>query len=1327
MRRAGKLLLWLLGVVVLLPVLAVGALWLGLNTGPGRALAERNLAKFTGGMVVAQGISGRFPDALRLRHLEIHDAQGAWLLADDVLLDWSPARLLQRVARIDRLEAARLQLPRLPAANPSAAAPAAPSQPYRLPVRVEAARIHVARAEIGAPVLGAAAVVSIDGQADLPSLEAGAASLDLHRLDGEGVYTLTARLDPASMDAKLAIAEPEGGLVAQLASLPNLGPLRVEAALKGPRDALATTLAIAAGPLRADATGTLDLVRLAADLNVTGAAPAMTPAPNVSWQAIQLQARVRGPFTAPDASGRLRVEGLAAAGAGLRLLAADIDGNAGRVGLHATAEGLRLPGPDPALLAATPLTLDGAVRLDDPARPATFTLSHALISATGQARTAGDPDITADLRLPDLAPFAALGGIELRGSTALRLHALVQGGATKLDADGTLGLTGGLAPLPGLIGDAAAIGLSAQLHDDDIRVTRLELAGRTLRLSAQASRIAGRLEGRTTIGLTDLAVLAPTVSGAVQAEAQIQGTMDDLALTATLAGQVGVPGVPRGPVKLSLALRGLPGAPQGTISGEGALAGAPLSLALNASRSPDGALHATIDRAAWRSLHAEGALTLPAGATVPQGRVALRLASLADLSPFVGQSLSGALTADLDLDPREARLHADLRGAGIPGSRVAHAVIAARVADPAARPVVNATVALDGLDASGVTGSVKLDVAGPQDALALRTNAALQVAGTDMQIGGAALLNATAQHVVVGSLQVVARGETIRLLAPATIRYAGAVAVDRLRVGVRQAVLDVAGQLSPRLNATVALRAPADLLAIAAPDLALDGVITLDAQLTGTPALPGGAIRLAATGLRMRTGPGRALPPAALTATAQLAGAAARIEARLAAGSAQLTLAGTAPLGAGPLNLRASGSLDLALLDPILSPGGRRARGRVAVDATVAGTAAAPRIAGAAQLTGGELQDFSQGVHVTAIAASLRAEGDTLRIVSLTGRAGPGTVAAAGSIGVLLPGLPLDLAITLRNARPLASDRLTADLDADLTLRGSATGALQVAGRVVVRRAEIRIPESLPATIAVLDVRRPGQRPPAPAAAGAAIGLDLTVAAPGAVFVRGRGVDAELSGQLRIRGSSIQPQVTGGLEMRRGLISLAGTTLTFSRGKIGFDGTGVTGKIDPTLDFAADSTAGGVTATLSIEGYASAPKIKLSSVPDLPQDEVLAYLLFKRSAKELGPFQIAEIAAALASLTGVGGSGANPLESIRRGLGLDRLSVGGGSSTSSAPSVEAGRYVANGVYVGAKQGATGGGTGATVQIDITKGLKLQTDVGTGEGGNQVGVTYQFEY
>ena len=202
--------------------------------------------------------------------------------------------------------------------------------------------------------------------------------------------------------------------------------------------------------------------------------------------------------------------------------------------------------------------------------------------------------------------------------------------------------------------------------------------------------------------------------------------------------------------------------------------------------------------------------------------------------------------------------------------------------------------------------------------------------------------------------------------------------------------------------------------------------------------------------------------------------------------------------------------------------------------------------------------------------------------------------------------------------------------------------------------------------------------------------------------------------------------------MVKGAYSFASKRFEITRGTIRFRGGALT---DPDINILATTTTNGITANIAITGTGTRPQIAFTSTPVLPQDEVLAYLLFKRSAKDLGPLQLAEIAASVASLTGVGGGGANPLESIRKGLGLDRLSVGSsgsgtGSSASTsnpAPTVEAGRYVRPGVYVGAKQGTTGAQTQAMVQIDILKGLKAQTDVGTGQGGNSVGLSYQFEY
>ena len=1333
MRRSLRILTSIIAIIVLLPVLLVGGLVLALNTAPGRTQAERLIAQFTGGMVVAQGLGGRFPDALTLRHLEVHDAQGPWLTADDVVLDWSPAALLHRQASIQVLSAARLDVARRPAASPAPAQPAAPSKPFTLPVRVTIDHLAIARATLAQPVAGLPAVLALEGRADLPSLTAGTADLTATVPGSPARYALTATIADDRIDAHLVLAEPPGGLIAHAAALPDIGALHLDATVAGPRSALVTVLALEAGPLSAKATGTVDLVANRLALDATAAAAAMQPAPGVSWQAAALQAHVAGPFTAPDATGHLVVTAPAAAGAALRSLTADLSGNAGQVSIDAVADGVRLPGPNPALLEAAPLRLTATTRLDDPARPVRFTLAHPLLAAEGTARTAGAPSAHVTLHLPDLAPLGALAAQVVAGHTDLVLDATQADGATALDVRGTLALTAGPGPSAALIGPDAKLAVSAKLTGGTVILNALSLDGAALTVAAHGTNAPDGLDVTAAVTVPKLALLAPTLTGDAHLFAHVHGPADALAADVVLTGDVGAPGVPRGPVRVDAALTGLPAAPAGHATATGTFLGAPVDLALDATRAADGALHAVIRKADWRSFHAEGDLTLPQGATLPLGRVALRMTRLDDLRPLVGQPVSGGVTATATLSQGAVELEAEARQAGLPTAHVAHATVHARVADPLVHPSVTAALEADGIAAGATTGTARLTVTGPEAALALKTTATLDSAGTRTVIAGAALLDAAAKRLRLDTLTVSASNaalapETIRLLAPATVTFANGLALDRLRLGVRQAVLDVSGRVSPTLDATVTLRTPADIAAILSSAYALDGTVALDAKLSGTPASPGGTVRLTATGLRARGGQARAFPAANLTATATLAGQSARLDARLTAGNAQLAAQGTVPLSpAGSLNLRTTGTLDLALLDPILTPSGRRAQGRVSLDLVAAGSVAAPAVSGTVQLAGGEIQDFAQGVRISDLAGTLRAEGQTLRLVSLTGKAGPGTVAASGTIGAFAPGLPLDLVLTLRNARPLASDTITAALDADLTLKGPAA-AVQAAGRILVRGAELRIPKTLPASVVVLDVRRPGDKPRVATGPATAVGLDLTIDAPSGVFLRGRGVDAELGGSLRIRGSSVAPQVGGGLELRRGTVSIAGTTLTFSRGKVGFDGTGVSGKIDPTLDFAADSGSPSVTATLAITGYVSKPKITLSSVPTLPQDEVLAYLLFKRSAKELGPFQIAEIAAALAELTGIGGEGGlNPLDKVRKGLGLDRLSVGAGATPNSGPSLEAGRYVGNGVYIGAKQGTTGGQTQATVQIDITKGLKLETDVGSGTGGNQVGITYQFEY
>ena len=1325
---------WTLGVLLGVPLLLVLLVFILLNTGFGRGEVERLAGQLTGGQVVVAGLSGRFPDALRLAHAEVRDAQGPWLVMDGVALDWSPTRLLAREARVDLLTADKIQVLRLPTAAPAQSPPPEDNTPFHLPIRVSVAALRVARAEVAAPVAGVAAVLALDGSVHLTSLQDGDADVTIDRLDAPGSYAAHGRIDPAHIAAHVRLNEPPGGLAAAVAKLPDLGTITVQADVDGPRTAEAANLHVSAGPLDATARGTLDLVAGAADLDVAATAPAMTPAPGVSWQAVALDAHVHGPFTKPDAAGSLRVTGLAAAGAAAASLTAQLHGNGGAAGLHASIDGLRIPGPRPDLLAAAPLTLQADVQLDDPQRPVTFSLAHPLVQAQGAATTAGTIAGHADLTLPDLRPLAAIGGVALAGRTQVALKAALVGGVMQLDLDGAVAVTGGQAPIPALLGDAAKLGLSVALAGGDITISRAQVEGRALAATVTGTDKAGVLDLAYTLGLSDLAILAPTVAGKVALQGTAKGPTDDLAVDAAAQGDVGAPGVPRGPITLTVHATGLPGKPAGTAVAQGRVEGASLDIALHADREGDGTLRAIIDRADWKSLHAEGTATLLSGAKLPQGRVSLRMARLDDLRAFLGQPISGGVTAEAALDATAATLTLEALRAGIPGTEVGRARLQARVTDPLAHPAVDGTLDLEGIAAAGIAGSAKLVARGPQDALALRVSAALQnLAGANATLAGVATLDVPAKTVLLTSLQAAWKGEDVRLLAPARVGFGNGVAVDRLRVGLQQAVLEVAGRATPVLNLVATLRGVTpDLAKPFAPSLDMAGQISADAKLGGTPAAPSGTVHLAATGLRLRSGSGHALPPADLTANLQLAGQAAAVDARLAAGRANLAVTGRVPLGAGALNLHAVGAVDLAMLDPLLAAEGRQVRGRVTLDAAIAGTAAAPLVNGSAVLAGGEVQDFTQGVHLTDLAATLQATGQTVRIASLTAHAGAGTVEAHGSVGLQAP-MPVDVAVTLRGARALASDRLTADLDAALAVRGDLAGTLAASGTVAIQRASINIPEHLPASVAVLNVRLAGQKPPPPPTPGVTVRLDLTLTTPGQVFVRGRGLDAVLGGTLHAGGTTAAPQVTGGFTLQRGTFSLAGTTLTFTRGKVGFDGAGTTDKIDPSLDFEADSVTSNVTAMLLVGGYASAPKITLSSSPTLPQDEVLAQLLFGRSAKDLGPFQYAAIASALADLSGTASVG-NPLDRVRKGLGLDRLSVGSGaqasrsgSGSSTSATVEAGRYVANGVYVGAKQDTTGAGTQATVEIDIAKGLKAQTAVGTGAGGNSVGLSYQFDY
>jgi len=321
-----------------------------------------------------------------------------------------------------------------------------------------------------------------------------------------------------------------------------------------------------------------------------------------------------------------------------------------------------------------------------------------------------------------------------------------------------------------------------------------------------------------------------------------------------------------------------------------------------------------------------------------------------------------------------------------------------------------------------------------------------------------------------------------------------------------------------------------------------------------------------------------------------------------------------------------------------------------------------------------------------------------------------------------------------RRAQLASSPEATAVADLNLTLSGPLARRPTVAGRVDLITLDLALPERLGAVAAPLadarhvapppqaaarlalerrrGVRGAGGRPVAPFEAA----LDLAVLAQNRVFVRGRGLQAELGGGLRLTGTTRDVAALGAFDLRRGRLDILGQRLELTRGRLDF-----AGDLVPTLDLVAETRATDITARIAVTGPAASPEIVISSDPDLPQDEVLSRLLFRRAAGGLSPGQALQLAQAVATLSG-GGGGA--FESLRRSLGVDSLDITTGAG--GGPAVGVSRYISDRIRLGVTAGARPEESGAAVDIDLSRHLRLQGRAGA-DGRSSVGIGAEWDY
>jgi translocation and assembly module TamB len=1256
MRWVRRALFAILGILVVLPVVLLAGAWAALNVRPGQEALARLASSFVPGLEI-ENLHGGLPASPRIGRVVMSDAQGPYLVMEDIALDLDLLRLASGELRAKRLSAGRIAFSRLPATDPAAPEPR-PSEPGpllpglpQLPVEVAVEAIDLPRIELGKAVTGFPATLSIAAGGRL-GVDGAFIGAKARRLDAPGALDLDLALAPGDrLKIDLAYDEPRGGLMAALLGKPEQ-ETRFRVALDGPATGAGFTL---------DAN-MADTARLGA----------------------------RGTLRLPAGGGvGLEAEGDAALGGFLPAPVADL-----RFAMRTS------PAPGGA-------TLVERLRVET---------APASLVASGRVSDALDLAFTAQAK--DAASFGGLvpavvgwDGMEARGTVT------GSAAAPTLQLDATIAALRGPEPLPGLLGPSTRISLRA----DPQRVHGLDVEGQALMLHAEGGF-------GETLDLTLNAALAAQdipnlpVRGRLSARARVTGPAADPAIALT-ADSSALEAYGRAFEALRLEAA-LPRAtvPAGDLNLTARLQGMPLSAEARAASEGDRLRIETL-RASLGPARLEGRGEVDTARSLATAELRLEAPDLAPLSPVAGMPLGGALRLEAKLAPQGPE--------GTQRQGIEASLRATRLRAGGAQ--VDGTVQATGTDAA-------LDVRGDLNAFDARATLRARLA-----------LDQPEKRVELSALDVARKGLGIRLAAPATILLApdGGISTPGLALQGRPGgTLRVAGRWGPQ-NADLRANLTALPLSIAnlfVPDPPLSGTLSGDVRLSGAVARPAIEGELRGTGLRASAPWARGLPEGNLVATARMRGEALETRAEFRVGSAlRLNLEAQMPGGfGGAVNASLRGTTDIGVLaSPFLLGGASRVAGMVALDARATGTMAAPRISGTAQLSRGIYRNLEYGVALREITGTVRGDMDRIVVESLTARAGPGTLTVRGEVRPFAEGEPIDITVSGQNLQPVSSDLLRGSFDTNLHLSGFIGSGMRLAGQLGTRELTIGIPEGLPGGVADLGPIREvgrGSPPPPPGTAAARraagkqaraapapppdaapLALDIIFNAPERVYLRGRGLDVELGGSVRVGGTVSAPQAEGDLRLRRGSLTVLDRRLTFSRGVLRFQGDA----LSPEIDLLATSRVESTTINVAVSGTPRDPKIEFTSSPELPQDEVLARLIFNRSADKLSPFQIAQLARVLSGA--VSGGQEDPVTGfvgrVTRSLGLDRLGVGTGANGTTG--IEAGGYLGQGIYLQVEPGTSTGSPRVGVQIDLTPRLKLETGAGSDSQG--AGLSYELEY
>ncbi len=1363
-----------IGLTAMIVGALLGLVRLGLMTAPGRRLIEaelNGLSLGTFGKLQVEGLSGDFAQDFTIRRLTISDKAGVWLDATDAHVTWSYWKLLRRQVDIDQVTVARIDVLRRPIL-------AASSGGGRLPVSIHigalSARLATApafsyraglfdvsgaydQAKAGA-VSGRLAAVSLthagdrlDGTFDFGRNKSVALNIQAHEAQGgplAGALGLAAnapfllavsatgttsqgRFQVASRSGTVTPAEAIGGWTPQGGAATGHIVLAASRLLAGYQTRLgpearfavdgvkavdgfdALTLSINSANVQLVAKGEADIARRRIGPRGLAVTLAASPAARLlSWPEMgrtNFSGLLAGAADRWSLAGDLAIETPSALGYRLGRAhgPAHLAWQAGELtlGLTLDGEGGSGSGVAAALLGARP---HGAAELtwlrDGRLMMTSLELAGPGLKLTG----AGQRGLLGDLTFKGQGNFANFAAARpgAKGALTASWTASQGRGAEapwKLSVDaGATGFASGIADLDHLLGPTPRFKGQASLDARGLEVSSADLTGAAGDVAASGPigmdgamnlKVDWRAKGPIEVGPLEIA-------GAAKGGGSLTGTpaAPKVELVADF-DSIDLPSLPLTQAHATLSLQKGPNDTDGAFTLAASSAYGPAKAASNFRFMSDGLSLSGLDAQAGGA-HVAGAISLSRGAP-----------SSADLTVAMGP---GAFLSRGEADGR-------LQIVDAPGGPRATLKASANNAD---LNLAGLIVQTGSISASGPLSGMGYQL----QAQGLTTHGGWKAAGGGTLVATGDSPGATFQ----GGGRV--RNADFKTLAPAQLRFGpGGRSLSLLaEVGGGQAQIE-ARQSGDAFQAKAQLTG----VSVALVDQDFTGQFDASLNLSGQGARLGGDLeaRLTDAGERgAKSSPAvdgvikAVLAQDALTVDAQLGNAQGLIShahlvlpAEATAAPFRIALVRTRPISG---DFSAQG--EVRPLWDLLMGTGRGLAGQVNARGTLGGTLAEPRIEGEGSLANGQFTDADSGLKLRGVTLSGRLADNVLSITQFAGGdASSGTISGSGQISLERAGAS-SFKLDLKGFRLIDNDIATAVATGQTTISRAADGRVNVAGNLNIDRADVAANPPVPSGVTPMDVveiNRPsgqGGHLQAEATHAAAVELDVTLKAPGRVYLKGRGLNAELSLDAHVGGTTAATDLSGVARVVRGDYDFAGK-------RFEFDNQGVVYLASSTENIRLDLTATRddptLTAVIRIEGTAARPKITLSSTPVLPNDEVLSQVLFGASASQLSAGEAAELASALSEMAG--GGGFDILGNLRTFAHLDRLALGGGASNSDV-SVSGGKYVTDNIYLE----LTGGGReGPSAQVEwrVRRSLSVISTIAGAGGDSQVSVRWRKDF